>query len=124
MSWLLLSRRCLSFLHFDSSGSSSPVKLLNDKSRKLSSMSWPNSEGMLLVRRLCARRRQLRFLDMASSEGMGPEKLLFVKSNALKEFEPVRGKMVPLNLLCEKFMILRFLSRYRDAGRGPSKELL
>jgi hypothetical protein len=55
---------------------------------------------------------------------MGPEKLLLVRSNAVREFEPKRGEMLPLNLLCEKLMILRFLRRKRDAGRGPSKELL
>ena len=55
----------------------------------------------------------MRSLELPRIEGMEPEKLLFVKSKTVREFEPVRGKILPLNLLLEKFMILRFLRRER-----------
>jgi hypothetical protein len=61
------------------------------------------------VRLLYPSRRRRRFTELARLEGIGPEKLLLVKSRRVKEFEEVKGKKLPLNLLCEKFMILRFL---------------
>lgn len=76
----------------------SPVKFLNNKSRHLRSSSCPNSEGVFPVKKLLERRRWVRFLDTTSSDGIGPEKLLFVMST-VREFEPASREMFPLNLL-------------------------
>ncbi|KAL6964438.1 hypothetical protein U1Q18_035492 [Sarracenia purpurea var. burkii] len=62
-------------MEFERSSAISPVKLLKDKSRKFSSVSLANSEGMVSERRLWARRRRVKFFDMDKEEGTEPEKM-------------------------------------------------
>lgn len=124
MNWFLLSKKCLIFVYLDMLMGSFFDKLLDDKLRKMSFVSDENLRGMLLLREFLVNRRRVRFLDKVSLEGIGFEKLLLVKFNVVKEVEFVKEYMLLLNLLRDKFMMVKFFRRNKDFGKGFFRELL